>query len=160
MTCVSEQQLTGEVISSCTRLFTVSEAKSAERSLSHGMLITGEWRDELNARDEHIRRIDSVHTLEGLFDARPTVTLMCRVNDDRCAVHWLDSEDQALVLSTNRTDLILADGTFDDHVGLYTCHVCCSSPSPPSSSSPSSCHKLSSFIYLVRYSLFVLALSN
>lgn len=91
-----------------------------------------------------IRDMDLVHTLEGLFDTRPSLTLMCRVNDDRCVVHWLDSDDQVLVLATNRTDLVLTDGTFDDHMGLYTCQVCCSSSS-------SSCHKLSSFVYLVRY---------
>ena len=82
-----------------------------------------------------------VHTAQAIFETRPSIWLMCRINtEDRCQIRWYNPEEQLIDLSSgNSTDLVLHNSTFDEHMGLYSCQICCSNK----------CRKLTTFIYPV-----------
>ena len=68
---------------------------------------------------------------------------MCRINNyrkDQCKTEWFNPENQQINILGENTDLIINNPTFDQHMGLYTCQICCYNQ----------CQKLTSFIYPVR----------
>lgn len=71
--------------------------------------------------------------------------MMCRIENkvkDQCKIQWFNPYDQLIEILGDKTDLILSNATFDDHMGLYTCQICCSNQ----------CQNLTSFIYPVKFS--------
>jgi hypothetical protein len=90
-----------------------------------------------------------VHTAQALFEPRNYISLMCRMSNQQCKIQWFDRNDQSLNILGEKTDLIIKNATFDDHMGLYTCRICCSNH----------CQKLTSFIYPVK-SYFAFFLLN
>jgi hypothetical protein len=68
---------------------------------------------------------------------------MCRVGDyrkDECKIQWFDPEDEPLDTLGEKTDLVLKNANFDDHMGVYKCEICCHNQ----------CRTLTSFVYPVR----------
>jgi len=68
---------------------------------------------------------------------------MCRVGDyrkDECKIQWFDPEDEPLDTLGEKTDLVLKNANFDDHMGMYKCEICCHNQ----------CRTLTSFVYPVR----------
>lgn len=68
---------------------------------------------------------------------------MCRFNEnrkDQCIVEWFDPENEPLDVSSEQTDLVLKNANFDEHMGLYSCRICCENQ----------CQTLTSFVYPVR----------
>jgi hypothetical protein len=83
-----------------------------------------------------------VHTAQALFEPRNYISLMCRMSykrKDQCKTQWFDRNDESLNILGENKDLIIKNATFDDHMGLYTCRICCYDQ----------CQKLTSFIYPV-----------
>jgi hypothetical protein len=84
-----------------------------------------------------------VHTSQALFEPRSYLSLMCRVGKqkkDQCQIQWINPNDEKFNTLDETTDLVLQNATFNDHMGLYTCQICCSSQ----------CQQLTSFVYPVR----------
>jgi hypothetical protein len=88
-----------------------------------------------------------VNTAQALFEPRNSISLMCRMSNTRkgqCKTQWFGRNDELLNSRLGeKTDLIIKNATFDDHMGLYTCQICCSNQ----------CQKLTSFVYPVSFYL-------
>jgi hypothetical protein len=68
---------------------------------------------------------------------------MCRFGENRknqCQNKWFDPEFELIDTLDSETDLIIKNANFDDHMGLYTCQICCHQQ----------CQTLTSFVYPVR----------
>jgi len=68
---------------------------------------------------------------------------MCRPGDnrkDQCTTKWFNPEFEPIDTPDGETDLIIKDANFDDHMGLYTCRICCYQQ----------CQSSTSFVYPVR----------
>jgi hypothetical protein len=71
---------------------------------------------------------------------------MCRFSDngkDECTTQWSDPENEPLDSLNGKTDLVLINPSFENHMGLYICQSCCHNH----------CQILTSFVYPVRFSL-------
>ncbi|CAF3301183.1 unnamed protein product, partial [Rotaria sp. Silwood2] len=82
----------------------------------------------------------TIHTYQSLFEPRTQTSLMCRVGNKRkneCNVQWFDPEDESLDKLDEKTDLTLINPNFEDHMGLFTCRICCHNQ----------CQSLTSFVY-------------
>ncbi|CAF1167843.1 unnamed protein product [Rotaria sp. Silwood1] len=82
----------------------------------------------------------TVHTYQSLFEPRSQTSLMCRFSNKRkneCNIQWFDPEDEPLNTFDEKTDLALINPNFEDHMGLYTCRICCHNQ----------CQSLTSFVY-------------
>lgn len=72
---------------------------------------------------------------------------MCRVGDyqkDKCIIQWFSPEDDLLDTFGEKTDLVLKNANFEDHMGLYKCEICCNKQ----------CRTLTSFVYPVRKEIY------
>ena len=70
---------------------------------------------------------------------------MCRFGDNKknkCTTKWFDPVDEPIDTLGEKTDLILKNANFEDHMGSYTCHICCHNQ----------CQLLTSFVYPVKIS--------
>jgi hypothetical protein len=82
----------------------------------------------------------TLHTHQSLFEPRHQTLLMCRFGENRknqCQNKWFDPEFELIDTLDSETDLIIKNANFDDHMGLYTCQICCHQQ----------CQTLTSFVY-------------